>query len=168
MCKFSANGAGLLDGPVCGPNPETTRATVSATTDAAPALLQCSRTGIQRRSCRHYIIYQQNSKLVNSQAFSRGVGATYGFPVFFARKDQPGRARLRAHQQIRTVFDAEFLRQGARDQIGLVVTSFPLARGMKRDRNNHVGAEFVRLAGDKLRKPFREPVAQPGHLFVLH
>jgi hypothetical protein len=49
------------------------------------SFLQGTRTGIERRASRQYIIYQQDAEVVNLQALARGVGATYGLPVFAAR-----------------------------------------------------------------------------------
>lgn len=66
------------------------------------------------------------------------------------------------------MLDAEPVRQGARDPVGFLLTALLLPCRRKWDRYNHVHTIFFRIARDNLRKPIREPVSEPRHLFVLH
>ena len=64
------------------------------------SLLQGSGARAQSRAIRHYIIYQQNAKLVNPQALARSVRATCAIPVFLMRKHQArwtGLVRIRRY-----------------------------------------------------------------------
>ena len=86
-----------------------------------------------------YIIYQQNTKLVNSQTFTPSVPATG------------------SRQAISSLPWMQFSRQRTCNHLSLIIAALALAIGMQRHWHHHVGTELFRLNGSHLDESRSEP-----------
>src|SRR6185437_7483766 len=131
-----------------------------------PSAFQRARARIQRRARRQYIIYQQNTQIVNLRPFSDGVGATDRLPVLRTRENKLGWARLRPNQHPTQESPSQALGERLSDKLRLVITALPLPICVQRNGNNRIE---LRSGGSsqRFRQPRRKPIAQSGHLLVL-
>src|SRR5258707_8915782 len=130
-------------------------------------LAQRARAGIQRRSGRQYVIYQQDAKIVNLTARMGGKSAAHGFPAFFEAKNTLVRPRASAHEEDRLVRKLQALCKGLRNQRGLIVPAFSFALPVKRYGHDYVGGELVRFGLDQLGQALRKPNPERPDLLEL-
>jgi len=128
-----------------------------------PGPLECLGTGINRRTCRHDIINDQNAAALHRAGTFRPYGnrATQVFDSLAPVEAALGRGRTAPNQQVgNSRFSGPF-GQRIGEQGGLVEASSPQSRRMERNRTDHVCPANQALAGTL------QPLGKRGQMMQL-